>query len=64
MCKELVDLIDRAGWKAGSYKAVAERMGISPTRWSDIKRRTKKPSTLNICQLADIAELNVVETLF
>ncbi len=64
MNKDLIDLIDRARWKAGSYKAVAERMGISPTRLSDIKSGNKSASPLVICQLADIAELNVPETLF
>ncbi len=64
MSKELVDLIDRARWKAGSYKAVAEKMGISAGRLSDFKHGNRIPSTLNICQLADIAELNVAETLF
>ena len=39
-------------------------MGISAGRLSDFKHGTRIPSTLNICQLADIAELNVAETLF
>ena len=64
MNKELIDLIDRARWKAGSYKAVAEKMGINSTRLSEYKNGTRNPSAFVICQLADIAELNVSETLF
>ena len=64
MCKELIELIDKARLKAGSYKAIAEKMGISAARISEYKNGTVKPSTFVICQLADIAELNVAETLF
>lgn len=64
MSKELIDLIDRARWKEGSYKAVAEKMGITAGRLSDFKHGNRTPSTLNICQLADIAGLDVAETLF
>ncbi len=64
MTNVLTDLIDRARWKAGSYKAVAEKMGISPTRLSDIKHGNKTASALVICQLADIAELDPKDVLF
>ena len=60
----LIDLIDRARWKAGSYKNVAERMGITAGRLSDFKHGTRTPSALAICQLADIAELDPREVLF
>ena len=60
----LVDLIDRARWKAGSYKNVAEKMGISAGRLSDFKHGTRTPSALAICQLAEIAELDPKEVLF
>jgi hypothetical protein len=38
--------------------------GYKPYKMVRYKEENKKPSTLNICQLADIAELNVAETLF
>lgn len=60
----LIDLIDRARWKAGSYKNVAEKMGISPARISEYKKGDVKPSPFVVCQLADIAELDPKEVLF
>ncbi len=60
----LIELIERARWKAGSYKEVAKRMNVDPVILSKIKSGERKPTALDICQLADIAELNVAETLF
>ncbi|WP_161798551.1 helix-turn-helix domain-containing protein, partial [Acinetobacter sp. 243_ASPC] len=64
MAKVLIDLIDRARWKAGSYKAVAEKMGISSARLSEYKSGHRNPSAFAICQLADIAELDPKDVLF
>ncbi|MCU4414260.1 helix-turn-helix transcriptional regulator [Acinetobacter sp. WU_MDCI_Axc73] len=60
----LVELVDRAKWKAGSQKELAKMLGIATTRLSEIKHGTRKPEPAIILQLAVIAELNPAETLF
>ncbi len=60
----LDELLRKARYKAGEYKDVAKLMDIHPVTLSKIKNGERKPSMLEIMQLADIAELNPVDTLF
>ncbi len=57
-------LIDLARLNKGTYKAIAEELGFSKTKMSDIKKGTYKPSPLDICKLAEIAGLEPSVTLF
>lgn len=59
----LTELIDAAKTKVGTLGQLAEKLDISPSRISDWKKGSYKPSATVIALLAEIAELPVLETL-
>ena len=60
----LLKLIEMCKDKKGSYENMAARLNIAPTVISDWKAGRRKPTPLHICQMAEIARLNVADTLF
>ena len=61
---KLVRLIDEARLETGSYKAIAEKLGVSKTKISEWKSGKYTPSAIEIMQLADIAQKNPAKTFF
>lgn len=60
----LIKLIEMCKERIGSYENIATRLDVAPTVISDWKAKRRKPTPLHICQMAEIAKLNVAETLF
>ncbi len=60
----LNELLEIAKERLGSYGDVAKKLGATPSRIADWRNGACKPSVYQICLLAEIAELNVADTLF
>lgn len=60
----LKDLIEMCKDRIGSYENLSSRLDIAPTVISDWKAGRRKPTPYHVCQMAEIARLNVAETLF
>lgn len=60
---DIKTLIDQAKQQKGSINAVAEEMGINPCRLSDWKAGRRKPEAGEVAVLADMARLQVLETV-
>jgi transcriptional regulator with XRE-family HTH domain len=58
-----LDLLEAAKAKAGSYKAVAERLNVDPPKLSEWKKGRYKPTSEHVVLLAEIAQLPELETL-
>lgn len=59
----LQNIIKQAEIKAGSQKALAEKMGIVYHRFGDYKAGRRMPNDVTIGQLAEYVGLNPIETI-
>lgn len=59
----IAELLDAAKRAQGSLSAVAEKLGVAPSKLSEWRKGKYKPDATHIVQLAELAGLPVFETL-